>query len=180
MNRVKFALSRGDRSMPGYFKIAIISSLLLIYAIPSSAEFYQYVDNKGITHFTDKVSTIPAKYQLQVGSHHKTITIPKESHYPEYEKIHPSKIKLKIPKITKLLAQKNMLLKQKKVMNQKFETLMAEKQQIESSKGNMKDEESMARYNKRVKEMNKKIRQYKDEEKRFKLKIGKFNKSISQ
>jgi len=70
--------------MPGYSKLAIMSLLLFIFAIPSSAEFYQYIDNKGITHFTDKISTIPATYQPQVNREHKRNSLPEELPYPEH------------------------------------------------------------------------------------------------
>ncbi len=71
--------------MPEYFKITIVCSLLLFLAIPSSAEFYQYVDSKGITHFTDKISTIPTRYQSQLESRLARNTLPNELPYPEYE-----------------------------------------------------------------------------------------------
>jgi len=165
--------------MPKIFKITVIFSLLLIFAIPSSAEFYQYVDSKGITHFTDNLSTIPARFQSQVERPHETIFITEKLTYPEYEKSQPAGIKLKTPEITKLRTKKNILLDQKKSLDQKFEGLIAEKQQMEKSRGNMKNAESVANYNKRVREINEKIKQYKKEEKRFKVKIDKFNQSIN-
>jgi len=164
--------------MLGYFKIAIVCSVLVFSAIPSSAEFYQYVDSKGITHFTDKFSTIPAKYQSQVDRHHEEIiTLPEEVPYPEY--MEPHEIKSKTPKISGLKTEKSVLLDKKKAMNQKFEMLMAEKQEIESSKENVADKEDIIIYNRRVKEINKKIRQYKEEENRFQSEIERYNESIT-
>jgi len=163
-----------------YFKITIVCSVLVFSAIPSSAEFYQYVDSKGITHFTDKFSTIPAKYQSQVDRHHEEIiALPDEVPYPEYEDPQPIEIKSKTPKISGLKKEKSMLLDKKKAMNQQFEMLMVEKQQIESSKENVADKKGIITYNRRVKEINKKIRQYKEEENRFQSEIERYNKSIS-
>jgi len=69
--------------MSQHFKIAIVCSLLLMITIPSSAEFYQYVDSKGITHFTDSISTIPTEYKSQLERHPKIISLQKESVYIE-------------------------------------------------------------------------------------------------
>ncbi|MBC2714656.1 MAG: DUF4124 domain-containing protein [Desulfobacteraceae bacterium] len=191
--------------MIGHFKIAIVCSLLLILAIPASAEFYQYVDTNGITHFTDNVLTIPTEYRSQLERHPEIVTIPEENPYAEYtaadssdtdfteeepfmlepetapveEGIDISSEKIAKPSgITKLVAERKILQDKKEALNKKFEMLMAEKQQIENSKGDMKDEASAAQYNERVREMNVKIQQYKEEEKRFKLELDKFNASI--
>jgi hypothetical protein len=169
----------GGGSMPEYFKIVIVCSLLLIFAIPSSAEFYQYVDNKGITHYTDKLSTIPDKYLSQLQIRHERIILPEKLPYPEYEEIRPHEIKSKTPKITELKAEKSRLQDQKKALEQKFEFLIAEKQQIESMKENMKEKESILTYNKNVKEINKKIQRYKKEENRFILELERYNESIN-
>ena len=56
--------------MSAIFRTAAISLLLFIAAAqPVSAEFYKYVDSRGITHFTDTFSTIPPQYQAQIARH---------------------------------------------------------------------------------------------------------------
>lgn len=164
--------------MLGYFKFVIVCSLLLIFAIPAYAEFYQYVDSKGITHYTDKISTIPATYLSQLQIRYERITLPEELPYPEYEETQPAAIKSKTPKIAKLRSEKNRLLDQKKRMDIGFEVLIAEKQQIESRKDNRQDKESILTYNKKVQEINKQIQLYKKEEKRFIIELESYNKSI--
>jgi len=179
---------------------------MLIFTIPASAEFYQYVDSKGITHYTDKIATIPAKYQSQLQKRHKRNTLPEELPYPEYTEIDliespgqsidqsitdttfysgagltkkSADRKSKIPRIEELKLEKGRLLVQQKTLNQKFETLIAEKQQIESNKENMKDQKSISIYNQNVKKLNKKIQLFKKEENRFKTEIERYNESIA-
>jgi hypothetical protein len=164
--------------MPEYFKITIVCSLLLFLAIPSSAEFYQYVDSKGITHFTDKISTIPTRYQSQLERRLARNTLPEGLPYPEYEEKQPAEIKSKAPKLATLSSEQSRLLDQKKKLDQGFEILIAEKQRIESIKDTMQDKESILAYNQKVKEINKKIRLYKEEESRFIIKLERYNESI--
>ena len=164
--------------MPEYFKITIVCSLLIFLAIPSSAEFYQYVDSKGITHFTDKFSTIPTRYQSQLERHHARNTLPTKLPYPEYEENQPAEIKSKAPKLATLSSEKNHLLDQKKMLDQGFEILIAEKQRIESNKDTMQDKKSILTYNQKVKEINRKIHRYKEEENRFILELERYNESI--
>lgn len=164
--------------MPEYFKITIVCSLLLFLAIPSSAEFYQYVDSKGITHFTDKISTVPTQYQSQLERHHARNTLPNELPYPEYEENQPAEIKSKAPKLATLSSEKSRLLDQKKILDQGFEILLAEKQRIESNKSTMQDKESILTYNKKVKEINEKIQLYKKDENRFISELERYNESI--
>ncbi len=144
-----------------HYIIAIVFSLLLIPAIPASAEFYQYVDSKGITHFTDNISTIPTEYQSQLEQHEEIILLPEED-----------------SDIDKLTSERKILLDKKEALNKKFETLAAEKKELENTKGDMKDEASVARYNDSIRAMNEKIKQYKAEEKRFKAEIERYNKLI--
>lgn len=164
--------------MPEYFKITIVCSLLLFLAIPSSAEFYQYVDSKGITHFTDKISTVPTQYQSQLERHHARNTLPNGLPYPEYEENQPAEIKSKAPKLATLSSEKSRLLDQKKILDQGFEILLAEKQRIESNKSTMQDKESILTYNKKVKEINEKIQLYKKDENRFISELERYNESI--
>jgi hypothetical protein len=164
--------------MPEYFKITTACALLLFFAIPAPAEFYQYVDSKGITHFTDKISTIPTQYQSQLERRLARNTLPEGLPYPEYEEKQPAEIKSKAPKLATLSSEKSRLLDQKKILDQGFEILITEKQRIESNKDTLQDKESILAYNKRVKEINKKIQRYKEEENRFIIELERYNESI--
>ncbi len=42
--------------------------LLLIFAMPASAELYKYTDAKGELHFVDDISKVPKKYRKQLES----------------------------------------------------------------------------------------------------------------
>ncbi|MDA3898797.1 MAG: DUF4124 domain-containing protein [Desulfobacteraceae bacterium] len=165
--------------MLGYFKFIIGCSLLLIFAIPAYAEFYQYVDSRGITHFTDKFSTIPATYQSQLQIQYQKNSLPERLPYPEYEDAQLHEKKSRSHRITELKAEKSRLLDQKQMLNQGFEILISKKQRIESNKENMKNKESILTYNKNVKEINKKIQLYKKVENRFILGLKRYNESIA-
>ncbi len=164
--------------MPEYFKITIVCSLLLFLAIPSSAEFYQYVDSKGITHFTDKISTVPTRYKSQLERHHARNILPNELPYPEYEEKQAAEIKSKAPKLATLSSEQSRLLDQIKRLDLGFEILIAEKQQIERKKETMQGKESILTYNNKVKDINKKIQLYKKEENRFIIELERYNESI--
>lgn len=41
-------------------------ALILITSIAGAAEIYKYIDDKGITHFTDRFESIPVEYRQQV------------------------------------------------------------------------------------------------------------------
>lgn len=176
-----------------HFKIAGACLFLLFFSIPASAEFYQYVDSKGITHFTDNISTIPTRYQSQLTRHHETVTFPDENSQPAEEASEPGlagsfleadnvasidRATVKPHDLVGLQKERNILLAKKESINKKYEMLMAEKQQLEKSKESMKDEAHIALYNKRVKKINEKIQRFKEEEKHFKLEIERFNDSI--
>ena len=162
--------------MPGYFNIAIMFSVVLILAVPSHAEFYQYVDNKGIIHYTDNISTIPAAYQSQVGQRHETNKLPPSVPYPEFEKKAP--VELKTTSIENYQTRKSKLLDKMKALDNRFEQLVAEKQHVEQSKKDADNKENIIRYNQRVREVNEKIRRYRQEEKLLMAEIQEFNESI--
>ena len=61
-------------------KAAILSILvLIIFASPGYGEMYKWVDEKGTTHFTDDISTIPERYRQDVEER----KAPKETSSPE-------------------------------------------------------------------------------------------------
>lgn len=137
--------------------------LIIVFslALPASAEFYQYVDTRGITHFTDNPSTIPLQYQSQVA-------LPPTQTEPP----------IKIPALEKLTREKKMLLEKKDALDRKFEFLTAEKARIEKTRRTLTDDSDIALYNQLVKEINEKIQKFKKEEKRFMLEIKRYNASI--
>lgn len=135
--------------------------LMLFLALPASAEFFQYVDNKGITHYTDTFSTIPPAYQSQVALH-QIAPAPTEKN-PEPEK--------------RIIAQKT-LLEKRDALNRKFEQLAAEKERIESARKTMTAEADIALLNDQIQKINENIRRFKKEEKRFIAEIERYNASL--
>ncbi len=50
-----------------YGNFVFLSVLLLCFqAIPTSAEIYKYIDDNGIIHYTDNLTTIPSEYRSQL------------------------------------------------------------------------------------------------------------------
>jgi len=47
-------------------KTFFLLAILVVLALPASAEMYKWVDEKGTVHFTDDISSIPGKYRENV------------------------------------------------------------------------------------------------------------------
>lgn len=175
--------------MRRHLKIIILGGLLLIPAIPATAEVFEYVDNKGITHFTDNLSTIPPQFQSQIeqyaeiiplhtgikkGVARKTVYAPSvdvSSNITDEPAAKPAEI-------VKLAKKQKNLLDKKQALNKKFETLMAEKQALENRRQKIEGEKNIIVYNTQIQKINKKINQFKREEKQFLTALDQFNRSI--
>lgn len=178
--------------MPIYHIAVLFSLLLLIVPWPAAAEFYQYVDSKGITHFTDNPSTIPPQYQSQIDDHQEVFKNREESYASGqggsetdgtglFYEIKPDRepaYDASSPEISELAEKQKTLLNRKQLLNQTYETLMDEKRTLEKNRQLIEDEESAEAYNRKVKEINEKIRKYKEAEKRFISEVSQYNASI--
>ena len=60
------------------YKIYIICILLLMGTFPVSAEFYEYIDEGGIIHYTNNLTTIPPEYRSQLTRFDEIKTKPNE------------------------------------------------------------------------------------------------------
>ena len=60
------------------YKIYIICILLLMGTFPVSAEFYEYIDEGGIIHYTNNLTTIPPEYRSQLTRFDETKTTSEE------------------------------------------------------------------------------------------------------
>ncbi len=60
------------------YKIYIICILLLMGTFPVSAEFYGYIDESGIIHYTNNLTTIPPEYRSQLTRFDETKSVPEE------------------------------------------------------------------------------------------------------
>ena len=160
--------------MSAIFRTAAISLLLFIAAAqPVSAEFYKYVDSRGITHFTDTFSTIPPQYQAQIAQHADIS--------PPLEIMQTKKPAVPAPvpgEISELAIKHQRLLDKKEILNKKYEVLMAEKQALENSRQTIESETEIIAYNTRVQQINKKIKWFKIEENQFMTELDQFNRFI--
>ena len=176
--------------MRQHLKIIILGGLLLFIAIPVTAEFYEYVDNKGITHFTDNRSTIPPQYQSQIEQYGERVPLHTGTKKAVARKpgVAPSvdvhsniddELAAKPAEIAKLAEKQKILLDKKQVLNQKFEVLMAAKQTLEKKRETITDKREIIRHNLRVREINQKIRNFKRNEKQFLNEIDNFNTAVN-
>lgn len=165
--------------MRRHLKIVILGGLLLILAVPATAEFYEYVDNKGITHFTDNRSTIPPRYQSQIEQY--ADIVPGQSGMGKGSSRKPDDTSSVDghSNIADELAEKHtLLLNKKQALNKKFEMLMTEKQALEKRRETITDKRGRVRHNLRVREVNQKIRKFKISEKQFLNEINNFNTAV--
>jgi len=169
--------------------MVILGGLLLILSLPATAEFYEYVDNKGITHFTDNRSTIPPQYQSQIEQYGEKVSRQRltKKDFPRKTGNAPSvdvrsdiddELAAKPAEISKLAEKQKILLDKKQALNKKFELLMTEKQALEKRRETITDKREIVRHNIRVREINQKIRKFKKEEKGFKSEIERYNELI--
>ncbi|MGB9698013.1 MAG: DUF4124 domain-containing protein [Thermodesulfobacteriota bacterium] len=92
MKKIKPGLKRAVR--------LLIICLGIALPISGAAEVYKYIDDKGVTHFTDRFESIPAKYrpQIQIIKEQPTSPIlppasePTKEKVEESEKTQPQKI----------------------------------------------------------------------------------------
>jgi hypothetical protein len=164
------------------FLFVSLSLVPFIAVISAGAELYHYVDNKGITHCTDNISTIPDQYASQIEFHRKAISSHDENKAllnPD-ESVENTGKKIGGPsERAKLIAEKKRLISKKTALDQKFESLTAEKNEIGNNK-DLTDENSIALYNARVKLINQKIRQYKQEEENFIAELTTYNNAVTR
>jgi len=156
--------------MPIIFRTAVIGMLLLFAAAPAMAEFYEYVDARGITHFTDTFSTIPPQYQSQI-ARRADISVPRKTKRPDAPAAIPDEI-------SELAEKQQTLLNKKEKLEKKFEMLMAERQALEKNRQTIKGETHIITHNTRVQKINKKIEQFKIEENQFMTELDQFNRVI--
>ncbi|PIP39285.1 MAG: hypothetical protein COX19_08145 [Desulfobacterales bacterium CG23_combo_of_CG06-09_8_20_14_all_51_8] len=152
--------------------LACACLLLISAALPASAEFYQYVDSKGIVHYTDTLSTIPSIYQSHVTQPQQAPVLPGEKIIRETG---PSASQEDLEEWA--ATQKN-LLEEIEALNRKHKLLTAEKERIENIRADMTDKADIIVYNQKVKGINAKIRKFKEEEKRLMAGIEKYNASL--
>ncbi|MGB9498495.1 MAG: hypothetical protein ACKVE4_01835 [Dissulfuribacterales bacterium] len=186
------------------YKIYIICILLLMGTLPVSAEFYEYIDESGIIHYTNSLTTIPPEYRSQLTrsdeiksvSEKKNISVPDEdlptgppqavtetkepSEDIDSENIEMDESKTDAQSIAllQLREKRNTLINKKDALNKKLEALIKEKQKIENSRNSTEDI-NIEEYNQKVKALNKKIKQYKQDDEALRGEIETFNESIS-
>ena len=176
--------------MRRHLKIVILSGLLLIPAIMATAEVFEYVDDKGITHFTDNRSTIPPQYQSQIEQYTDTVPVQSETKKDFSRKSGSARsvdtgsniadeLAAEPAEISRLAEKQKILLDKKQALNQKSEMLMAEKQALEKSRETLTDKGEIVRHNLQVREINQKIRQFKISEKQFLNEIDNFNTAVN-
>ena len=149
-------------------KYALIVTVFYILSATSvSAEYYQWIDQDGIKHFTDDVSEIPEDQRPGLNIY-KSIKTP-EKKKPDKNKIDKNKPDKKKNLITheSLVLKKDSLDIESDNLVKKRETLRKQKKSLSGKK-----------YNKLVTELNTEIQKYQKKVDEYEILVEKYNKQI--
>lgn len=138
--------------------IALTGLLLFIFTTPVRCEYYQYVDQKGVKHFTDNISQIPEDQR-------KNLNIYQSIKSPEKEPAAEPDNKMTAESLTIQRAE----------LDKKYNDLIAKKQKLEDQKKEINE----TRYNELVNELNREIRQYQIENDTYKDLVIQFNNKVT-
>ena len=144
--------------------VLFVLSVLMSFAAPltadDSSEFYQYVDQNGVRHFTEFYTDIPDQYKSQVKVHK---SVPASVPEPVTPETAPS------PEMTfkELSAEKITL-------DEEFASLQARKKEIEA----IEKVEDQAAFNQRVNQLNNDIKAFQERREAFNQKAETYNRRV--
>ena len=144
-------------------KYALIVTVFYILSAASvSAEYYQWIDQDGIKHFTDNVSEIPEDQR-------PGLNIYKSIKTPEKKKSDINK-----PEKKKNLITHESLVKKKDALDIEYNNLVKKKETL------IKQEKSLdkTKYNKLVTELNIVIQKYQKKTDEYEIFVEKYNKQV--
>lgn len=144
-------------------KYALIVTVFYILSVASvSAEYYQWIDQDGIKHFTDDVSEIPEDQRPRLNIY-RSIKTP--------EKNKPDKNK---PDKKKNLITPESLAKKKDALDIEYDNVVKKKETL----GEQKEILGEIKYNKLATELNIAIQEYQKKTDEYEILVKKYNKQI--
>lgn len=137
--------------------VLIVTVFYMLSAASVSAEYYKWIDQDGIKHFTDDVSEIPE--DLRPGLNiYKSIKTP--------DKNKPDKKK-------NLITHESLVIK-KDALDIEYDNLVKRKETLREQKKSLGEK----KYNKLATELNIAIQEYQKKTDEYEILVGKYNKQI--
>ena len=149
-------------------KYALIVTVFYILSATSvSAEYYQWIDQDGIKHFTDDVSEIPEDQR-------PGLNIYKSIKTPEKKKPDKNKIDKNKPDKKKNFITPESLVQKKDALDVESDNLVKKRETLRKQKKSL----SGKKYNKLVTELNIEIQKYQKKVDEYEILVEKYNKQI--
>ena len=128
----------------------------LFYA--AAGEYYHYVDDRGVRHFTENYADIPENYRSQVNIH-DAVETPAQAPPKKAREISPEDLVIKKDELDRIYAQ---ILKKREQLVQK------------------KDKMGQIEYNKAAEQLNRVIKDYQQRSLAYEKEVEKYNQQINQ
>jgi len=141
--------------------VLIVTVFYMLSAASVSAEYYQWIDQDGVKHYTDDVSEIPEDQRPGLNIY-KSIKTP-EKKEPDINK--PDKKNLITPES---------LVKKKDALDIEYDNLVKKKETLKEQEKNLDE----IKYNKLATELNIAIQEYQKKTDEYKILVEKYNKQI--
>jgi hypothetical protein len=142
--------------------VLIVTVFYILSAASVSAEYYQWIDQDGIKHFTDDVSEIPEDQRPGLNIY-KSIKTP--------DKKKPDKNKS--DKNKNIITSESLVIK-KDALDIEYDNLVEKKEALKEQKKGL----SKKKYNKLVTELNIAIQKYQKKTDEYEILVEKYNKQI--
>lgn len=145
--------------------IILFLGLILIPGV-SYAEFYKYVDENGVTRFTDNLLDVPKDQRKSVKSYTESVT-------PDEEK--PAESAKKEDKTKGLNKRSEELNAERELLAKEFAELDMERKELLKNAPEPQEQEAYEAHVKKVEEFNARIQAYEAKRKVFQEKVDEFN-----
>lgn len=140
--------------------ILYVCCLCVMYSSMGTAEVYKWVDQSGVTHFTDDLSKVPKEQRPGMDAY-KGIE-PEKEEVPEPAPVDKNK----------LLAQA--LITEKKLLDEEFDVLIKEKQLLSDQKATL----GIKEYNQKAELLNARIQAYQKKAADYERRANEYNSLV--
>lgn len=145
--------------MKARFILSVLCLSVLFVSI-GTADVYKWVDQEGITHYTDDLSKVPKEQRPGMDAY-KGID-PEKEEVPEQAPVNENEIQAQI------------LIAEKKALDAEFNALMKEKQALSDQKMTM----GMKEYNKKAQSLNAGIQAYREKVTAYEKQVVEYNAQV--
>jgi len=181
-----------DNAMINCKLLSCLIIIVLLFPLTIQAEFYKYVDAKGVSRFTDNLADIPENQREEIDHYKEAVSIPKapaseteigQAEIPsgkEPENIKKTQTKLSDQQIKQIKLFGNKILELQKLLNNEYQKLVADKKAIElkDQVSGPKKSDVIQQLKKQAEELNKRIEAYNRIKARYRDEIAKYNQKI--